>query len=816
MKMQKYKHIFQRLVLGVVMTILLASCGRGSADLCVYADDFGDIAESRKSVYSYQNDGTGTDGWPAAPATGATPESEGWVYSDIELVAGTNMNIRSAGSVDLCVMSEAQVLTTYPWTYIDPRVNGWQDFSPSGSPVSLQTRDEITIEVRGSFSRYSDGSYPLTGGASLFAYIGEDPNAPPAGFNWDTHRSYGGTHPQYFEMNQSGIPTSTQAAVPATGIVRFRISDNGSFWGNPGHYGDNQGGYEVQLKVWRWVPRNCQGDNGAFMIARIGDDPRTSSTEINLHDCTVGHTSCSGNSSGVYNATAPADGKLWFKIIDLATVDWNRDTVADNRGDGITTKATFNTNNPPTATTNGNVGRYIVETVAVQRISGGLSNVINVVIDPLKDTLMGSLNTTTGVRSGGLTERMYNGITGNGDYIDAVRAAMALAIAIFAFSYMAGLSKITQRELLTLTFRLAFIITLISPGSWEFFRKYLFFFFLEGTEELIWIMSSQFTTALTGVVSGGTVDASGAIISTTTASSVAAGSTDTFEFLNQTLARFFTKETNSKIAGVLNSWPLGIVYAIMIYVGMFYFLFAVGKAMILYMISIIMVALLLFLAPIFIPFMLFERTRSMFDGWIKQLMSFSLQPILLFMLLSIFNVFIYSVFVALLSFTVCWSCVAELDLPLNDLLGISENFDKFCLAENYKGWGAADGQGLGTKLTNSPVGLFMILIYLIMVNAMMKFTDWIVSVSQSLTAGSSGVNLGTAAKATIQQTAATIATVTQGTVGTAKLAGGVVKGTGKFLARKALDIEAKKEVSKQLGGDGGDPDPEDKKGVGRK
>jgi type IV secretion system protein VirB6 len=45
--------------------------------------------------------------------------------------------------------------------------------------------------------------------------------------------------------------------------------------------------------------------------------------------------------------------------------------------------------------------------------------------------------------------------------------------------------------------------------------------------------------------------------------------------------------------------------------------------------SLIAIAILVYMAPLFVPFALFNQTRGFFDSWIKQLISYSLQPMIL-------------------------------------------------------------------------------------------------------------------------------------------------------------------------------------------
>lgn len=59
-----------------------------------------------------------------------------------------------------------------------------------------------------------------------------------------------------------------------------------------------------------------------------------------------------------------------------------------------------------------------------------------------------------------------------------------------------------------------------------------------------------------------------------------------------------------------------------------------------YLVCIIALYILMYLAPIFVPMILFQKTKSYFDSWLKLLISFSMQPILVMAFLA----FILSIF----------------------------------------------------------------------------------------------------------------------------------------------------------------------------
>jgi type IV secretory pathway VirB6-like protein len=82
--------------------------------------------------------------------------------------------------------------------------------------------------------------------------------------------------------------------------------------------------------------------------------------------------------------------------------------------------------------------------------------------------------------------------------------------------------------------------------------------------------------------------------------------------------------------------PFGLIMSSLMgfcFIGLFRLLL---KGIQIYAISFVVRALLLGLAPIFIVFLLFDRTRQTFTGWVNALVNMSLQPILFFTFISFF------------------------------------------------------------------------------------------------------------------------------------------------------------------------------------
>ncbi len=81
---------------------------------------------------------------------------------------------------------------------------------------------------------------------------------------------------------------------------------------------------------------------------------------------------------------------------------------------------------------------------------------------------------------------------------------------------------------------------------------------------------------------------------------------------------------------------LGLIIALSVFIMAVCLILAVIRAMHIFISSAIAIIIYIFISPLIIPLVLFEKTKSIFDAWFMQLMSFTLSPIVLFAYLGIF------------------------------------------------------------------------------------------------------------------------------------------------------------------------------------
>ena len=106
---------------------------------------------------------------------------------------------------------------------------------------------------------------------------------------------------------------------------------------------------------------------------------------------------------------------------------------------------------------------------------------------------------------------------------------------------------------------------------------------------------------------------------------------------------FGPQESAANIASLILAsmmGPVGIYFALsVLFLGLM-FLAAAIRALHIFLSSCVAIILMVFISPIIIPTMLFEKTKGIFNNWLKELISFCLQPMLLFAYIAFMTVVI--------------------------------------------------------------------------------------------------------------------------------------------------------------------------------
>jgi type IV secretory pathway VirB6-like protein len=317
-----------------------------------------------------------------------------------------------------------------------------------------------------------------------------------------------------------------------------------------------------------------------------------------------------------------------------------------------------------------------------------------------------------------ISQDLFTTIEGDGSFQQAVAGVMTLYIAIYGLLFASGMAQATVYDFVIRMIKLALVSMLASGSAWSLFNQFVVPFFTVGTDELI--------NAVTSVAVG-------------------PGGTPTngppLAVLDSAISKLLSANMIVHLIAILNTGVYGLAYAAMLVIAMYSFGWALLTGIWVYLMSLVLRTLLFGIAPIFLACMLFDRTKPLFLGWLNQVISACLQPILLFTFLSFFIVLVDATMDKVMQDPVCWT-----DLP-DASRGTS--FDNFFWRfmvnapdeETQWNWfGPEVTSGAPSSSNPFPVDILTILIFFILGELSRQFSQIVLMIAKDLSIG--GVDLG--------------------------------------------------------------------------
>ncbi len=290
-----------------------------------------------------------------------------------------------------------------------------------------------------------------------------------------------------------------------------------------------------------------------------------------------------------------------------------------------------------------NSGKYYV-TVRVKTLGSNISNIIGDVITPVIEVMDGSKDGT----KIGQAERIYKLIIGDPRYQAILSISLVMMFTFYGFGYLIGVSESGISDIVSKLVKIALIYLFVGPEGWHWFNMIVVKFFKNGTDYLAFLMASSFDNSpglQNAILNSDFYDKS--IL---------------FSGVDKVFGIFFSSTVQKKISALLFASIFGWAYLLLIYYGMLLYVYAVANSVLLYLTSQVFISILFVLGPLFFVFTLFSQTKEMFDKWLSQLISFSLQQIFLLTTLAFFNMMMYEVIKMVLGYKICWDEVWTINI----------------------------------------------------------------------------------------------------------------------------------------------------------
>ncbi|NUX00927.1 conjugal transfer protein TrbL [Wolbachia endosymbiont of Madathamugadia hiepei] len=443
-----------------------------------------------------------------------------------------------------------------------------------------------------------------------------------------------------------------------------------------GCYRADRGGYHVE------VTRSCEYINGKKLYVYLGNEPPKDLSSVGTND---------------FKAVGVRNGKDKYTILDVISgehfqngeskkIYFGIDVSNVEKEDITDEKGKYYENN-----------EYNITLFVKRKINDFVSSNVNKVFDFIKKEVIGDS-----------VKDLYKGYAKG--LLQGVRALLTLYVIFTVVGYMLGMIQLSKFDFIVRMMKIAFIAFAFSDNSWKFFGTTLSKFFMDGSTHLV--------DSFSGYIGEGG---------------------KRFAFLDLTAGILLTGETWLKFLSLIFAGPFGFIAFLIILHASFMFLKCIISATFRYVISTVLVAFLLSLTPLFIVFILFQQTKSLFDNWIKTLAYVAVQPMILFSSLSILNQLMYSVLYNLTNFSACYQCLISINFLSYD----------FCLMKSILPLGYSPGTSVDVALSDGtktgghfaalPIDLIQVIIYFIIGKAMEVFVSASETMAQAIFSAGFGI-----------------------------------------------------------------------------
>ncbi len=323
-----------------------------------------------------------------------------------------------------------------------------------------------------------------------------------------------------------------------------------------------------------------------------------------------------------------------------------------------------------------NQPQFEIENVTIiSDIAGKLSSITT-------DTAMSKFGSVAGSASGVIT------------------GALQLYVLMYGLLFMFGA---VQRSFYDVAIRLAkvAVVGMTMAGSGEV-QQLLKDIFVDGTNEIM-----------------------NAIGCTVTGASCSSASSLPLSMMDEFLSIIASPKMVVTIITIATTGVYGAILFLLLVVSIKSFAEAMLNALWVYALSSIVRTIMIAIGPIFIPCILFTRTRDYFQGWLNQLVNASLQPILLMTFFAFFLGLMQNLLGELFKTPICLT-------PMTDIAnGASVNGNWWRFTKNnqqYTGdWEAGDG---------FPIDMFTILMIFILGELVGRFNSVVLSIANGLSGAS--------------------------------------------------------------------------------
>ena len=309
------------------------------------------------------------------------------------------------------------------------------------------------------------------------------------------------------------------------------------------------------------------------------------------------------------------------------------------------------------------------------------------------DSILFGTKDKNGENHGGISKMIYNNIIKSEQFRLIINIFMIMFVTFYALTLLMGLNQFQSADILKTAVKIGAIYTLLLPTSWDFFNKYLFELFTDGTKTLLAIMT------------GGSSTLDGEKI---------------FGPISSIISRVADYTMYIQLISLLLAGPFGWIFFILIASAVLNCMYAAFYATLIYLASINLIGIMVSVMPLFLILLIFKQTAKIFNAWMKVMISSVFSVVIVFLGLLLMGGFVTMLFDDIFSFGVCHACVLKLE-PLGlfqfcvlysvvpEGYEVQNSVEDYNIAQN--GDTALDNFFYGLRLSISKVLCFFIFSY---------------------------------------------------------------------------------------------------------
>lgn len=290
-------------------------------------------------------------------------------------------------------------------------------------------------------------------------------------------------------------------------------------------------------------------------------------------------------------------------------------------------------------------GRYKVQMLTSMEVGSFTLNILNPLFQLLRDKVENASVT--------IFKNMtcYGGGSNCSNFFTYIKLTLILYVMTYGAMFILGIVKINQQDLLVRIAKIAMVSGLMNDSTFEFFNHYI--------RPLV----SNFSDGIISNMSGYSM------FSTTNTI------TNPFMFLDAVMSKIlFGKTFSAQLMSFLSMGLSGLIYFVIVFIAVMIVIITALRAIAVYVMAFMAVAILVGIAPLFLTFMLFDFTRYLFDNWVRFTFRYMMEPVILMagiiVMTQLFTIYLDYV----LGFSVCWKCALPIKMPFINIPGFTPAF----------------------------------------------------------------------------------------------------------------------------------------------